>query len=56
MSSWAIASLVLVGICVLTDLAFSIGCGVGGFVDLKYLVKALRTAEVDETDDGRVVD
>ena len=54
MSNWAIASFLLVGLCVLIDFIFSISCGVGGFFDLKYLIEALKASEVDETDDGRI--
>ncbi|MFC1676047.1 hypothetical protein ACFL3G_03165 [Planctomycetota bacterium] len=54
MSNWVIASLIYAGLCVLIDLIFSIGCTVGGWFDLKFLLNALKASEVDETDDGRV--
>jgi hypothetical protein len=35
---------------------FTVVVIVGGLFDLRYLFHALRTEEVDEADDGRVVD
>ncbi len=54
MSNWATASIIFVGICLLLDIIFSIGCTIGGWFDLKYLLNALKSSEVDESDDGRV--
>ena len=55
MSNWAIAVIIFTGACLVIDIIFSIGCTVGGWFDLKYLLNALKSSEVDETDDGRVV-
>ena len=44
-----------VSVNVLVTIIFTLVIIVGGLFDLKFLFRALKEGEVDETDDGRVI-
>ena len=54
MSAWAINCYVYVVLAVVVNIIFTIAFTIGGFVDLIEMLKELKTAEIDDTDDGRV--
>ena len=54
MSAWAINCYVYVVLAVVVNIIFTVAFVIGGFVDLIEMLKELKTAEIDDTDDGRV--
>jgi hypothetical protein len=54
MSTWAISCYVYAVLAVVVNIIFTIAFTIGGFVDLIEMLKELKTAEIDDTDDGRV--
>ena len=54
MSPWATFTLWFVGFNLLFHIVLILVAIVGGFFDLKAMLKGLRESEVDEMDDGRV--
>jgi hypothetical protein len=52
---WSVFTFWYVAINTIVTGGFLLVVIVGGFFDLKFLFKALREAQIDETDDGRVI-
>jgi len=52
---WAVGLFIFLGLMVLINFVLCFVFAFGGFFDLRYLLKSLKEAQVDETDDGRVV-
>ena len=53
MSNWALVTYCFVSVATIAYVVFFIVITIGGFFDLMYLLKSLKTEIVDATDDGR---
>jgi hypothetical protein len=53
MSNWALVTYCFVSFATIAYVVFFIVITIGGFFDLMYLLKSLKTEIVDATDDGR---
>lgn len=54
MEMWALVCFWYVGLLIVISLVFAVVCAIGGFYDLTHLFKELKSATIDEKDDGRV--
>lgn len=54
MLSWPIATYVLLGVLIATHVVFTFWVLLFGWFDLLFLLRALKQARVNVTDDGRV--
>jgi hypothetical protein len=54
MSNWAIGCYIYIGLFMLLNVGFTVAFTIGGLFDIIHMLRELREAEIDDTDDGRV--
>lgn len=54
MSNWSIATYIWVSVAMIANLLFSVWVTIGGWFDLRALLRDLKSEQVDTSDDGRI--